>query len=380
MAESARTVVERRVARLRALGWRGVVEIERDTLRRILKTTFAATLAWEAATWLNSPRPVLAALGAILTVQITVRTSLARSIQLTIGVTFGLASAIVLGKWLGLHWWSIAIVVLAGLIAGELLRLGPFAPQAAISGMLALSFGSAYGYARVTDTVIGAVIGVLVNALIAPPSYVRQASADLRRVAEDLAALLGDIGAGVRTWPDRAGLERWLSRARGSAADVRRAGETVAQGEESLRYNPRARGEMHTLERLDEARRALEHSVVQTRGIARSLLDLDLIGASGVDAQLESFGALLHNAAQMVAAFGRLQERPDRSAERAQSVEALERAKAAQASLVEQLGLIEPVGGQAQLQLSAMLVDAERLLHEVDVSSGAHTAGVAEPG
>jgi uncharacterized membrane protein YgaE (UPF0421/DUF939 family) len=381
MADSRRGTLERQVGRLRALGWRGVLEIERDTLRRLIKTTIAATLAWEAAALLQSPRPVLGSLGAILAVQVTVRASLSRSIQLTIAVTLGLGTAVLLGQVLGLHWWSIALVVLGGLVAGELFRLGPFSSQASISGLLALSLGSSYGYLRATDTALGAVIGVLVNALISPPSYVQQASGELRRVGEDLAAVLDDIGAGLATGPDRATLERWLARARTSAGEARKAADTVTQGEDSLRFNPRARGELTTLRRLDEARLALEHSVAQTRGITRSLLDLhgDRSERTGVEAvALATLGEMLRAAATQVSAFGRLQERLDRHADRAMWAQARDRALAERDAVLRALREVDPhtFGGR---QITAMLVNAERLLREVDVENGPHAGAAVAP-
>jgi uncharacterized membrane protein YgaE (UPF0421/DUF939 family) len=70
----------------------------------MLNSTVAGTVAWEAAALIHSPRPVLASLGALLVVQITVRATLWRSIQLTVAVTLGLAASVLLGHILGLYW------------------------------------------------------------------------------------------------------------------------------------------------------------------------------------------------------------------------------------------------------------------------------------
>jgi uncharacterized membrane protein YgaE (UPF0421/DUF939 family) len=123
---SVRAGLESRLARLRRMGLRGVVHIHPDTLLRIVRATLAAAVAWEVASLMNSSRPVLASLGAVLVVQVTVRATLARTIQLTIGVSVGLAIAVLVGNAVGLHWWSIGLVVLGGLMIGELLRLGAF--------------------------------------------------------------------------------------------------------------------------------------------------------------------------------------------------------------------------------------------------------------
>lgn len=376
-----RTSFEWRIARLRSLGWRGLLEIEQDTLQRLLKSTLAATLAWEAASLINSPRPVLACVGAILVVQVTVRASLARSIQLTVAVTFGLLAALFLGQLLGLHWWSIAVVVLFSLLAGEVLRLGPFSAQAAISGLLVVSLGSGYGYERAIDTVIGAAIGVVVNSVIAPPTYVQRASSELRRIGEDAAVLLADIGTGVSARFDVAAVRRWLEQARSISADAAVAEQTVAQGEESVRFNPRARGELDTLERLDQARIALAHAVTQARGIARTLLSLAEAPLSADEhAALSALGPVLAEAGRQVGAFGRLQQRPDSEADRAAARAALTAARSARAAALPALADLGAIDSARAREIGAILVDLDRLLNEADVDTGAHSSAVSIAG
>lgn len=369
-----------RTGRLRSLGVRDALTIEGATLRRLVKSTVAGTLAWEVAALIHSPRPVLAPLGAILVVQVTVRASFSRSIQLTVAVTVGLGGALLLGHVLGLHWWSVGLTILAGLVVGELLRLGPFSSQTAISALLALSLGGTYGYARMIDTAIGAGIGVLVNALVAPPSYVQEASQALRRVGDDLSALLRDMADGLAAAPERGTMQRWLARGREISASLRAAEATVAQGEESLRFNHRAGAEMGRLERIGEARLAFEHAVTQVRGMARSLLDLHPdVTSAAVAPVLVSLSELLRAAAGQVAAFARLQQRPDvpqdrENAERARRAALAARDRAAQALRM----MPQPADGAARL-LASILVDGERLTREVDARDGAHVAAVAAP-
>jgi len=369
--------LEQRVARLRSFGVRDALTIDEATLRRLVKSTVAGTLAWEAAALIHSPRPVLASLGAILVIQVTVRASFSRSIQLTVAVTIGLAGALLLGHVLGLHWWSVGVTIIAALIVGELLRLGPFSAQAAISALLALSLGGTYGYERMVDTAIGAGIGVLVNALIAPPTYVQEASQALRRVGEDLSVLLADVAAGLTSGPERGTVQRWLARAREISAAVRTAEATVSQGEESLRFNHRAAAEMDRLGRIGEARVALEHAVTQTRGMMRSVLDLHpVLGAADVAPVLAALSDLLHNASIQVATFGRLQQHPDLAADRDESERAHQAALAARDRAAGALRAMPPSPDGTARLLASIVVDGERLIREVDVRDGAHVSAV----
>jgi len=390
-----RSRIDQFEARIRSLGVLGTLSIEREVLRRILKTTVAATLSWLAAEAMHSPLPALAPLGAIIVLQVTVRASLTRSIQLTIAVALGLGAAITLGRLLGLHWWSIALVVLGGLIAGELFRLGTLSGQIAISAMLALSLGSGYGLTRTVDTAVGAFIALLVNALISPASYVSEAGRTLRAIGEDLGALLADMGVGLGRGAGEEQFRRWLTRARDLSAASREAISVVKQGEESLQFNPRARGDLAHLSRLTEARRALDHSITQTRGIARSLLDLpDPLDGPEFEAALPRLGALISEAGRAVAAFGRLQEHPDDRADRQLLEELPSRLKATSADAVHALSRLQtdPSAGElataqqtleseraaAGRLLVSVFVDVDRLMNEVDIVSGVHRAAVAD--
>lgn len=386
-------------ARLRRLGLRETLSIEREVLRRIIKSTIAATLSWLAAEAIHSPRPALAALAAIIVLQITVRASLARSIQLTVAVTLGLGGSIALGHVLGVSWWSIGLVVLAGLVVGELLRLGALSGQVAISAMLALSLGSSYGAQRAVDTAIGALIGVLVNVAISPASYVSEAGRTLRAIGEDLELLLKEIGTALTDDPDEDVRRRWLSRARDLSADSRSAIATVKQGEESLQFNPRARRELAELARFSEGRRAIDHSINQTRGIARSLLELPHpLSGLGLDEVIAALGVFMVEAGDAVGAFGRLlagpatdadRERLDGVAERAKQLaadaaRALSELHAETSTLSGSLSAEADVPGAAQQAprsaagrlLVSIFVDVERLVREVDIADGAHRAAI----
>ena len=386
-------------ARLHRLGLRETLSIEREVLRRIVKSTIAATLSWLAAEAIHSPRPALAALAAIIVLQITVRASLARSIQLTVAVTLGLGGAVALGQVLGVSWWSIGLVVLAGLVVGELLRLGALSGQVAISAMLALSLGSNYGLQRAIDTALGAVIGVLVNVAISPASYVSEAGRTLRGIGEDLGLLLHEMGARLVDDPDPDARRRWLARARDLSADSRAAIATVKQGEESLQFNPRARQELTELARFTEGRRAIDHAINQTRGIARSLLDLPhpLAGLE-LDPAIAALGSLMVEAGDAVGAFGRLLDGPDSVADRESLTGVGARAKELAADAARALGggltgepgwmpdgpetphAVDAARSAARRLMVSIFVDVERLLREVDIADGAHRSAITGSG
>jgi hypothetical protein len=355
--------------RLRGIGLRRWLTLEQDTLRQIAKTALAATLSWELAVRvLHSPLPALAALGAILTVQVTVKQTVTFGVQQVVGVTVGVGGAFAVVGVLGVHTWSVGIVILIALVIGHLLRLGKQVNQVAISALLVLALGTGYGSVRIIDTLLGAVVGVLVNALLAPPTHVQNAAAEIARVAEDLGLLLADIGKGLRTgWDHKAAVD-WLRRARDLDAARARAGEAVRRGDESLLYNPLARNEAEAVARLTEAHTALEHVATQVRGVARALADLH--GDPGSTEVVRTLADPLEQAGAAVAAFGRLQVGGDRAE--------LQRAHdAAAEGLTEVSRALERLPSEQDPRtLVSLFVDAGRLLHEIDPAEGAHTGAV----
>jgi Aromatic acid exporter family member 1 len=363
--------------RLRAGGPREWLTLERDTVRLVVKITLAATLAWELSRLvLPHGTPALAALGAILTVQVTIRSTVYRGLQQSVGVVLGVGGAVLLARLLGVHAWSVGLVILAALLLGRLLRLGTQSNQVAISALLVLALGADYGAARIWETLLGASVGVLLNLALSPPTYVEHAGRTLRGVGTDLGVLLSEIGDGLRGDWDARTARGWLDRAREITRAQQGALDAVDRAEESIHFNLRARDEAESVARLAEGARALEHVVSQVRGITRTLLELnrrDVTLSAPAAAALAAYAALLPLAGTAVAAFGRLQAETGGEAEllrahaaATESRDAVERARRA----------VPTTEGPASRALAAVLVDTDRLLYEVDPVHGAHTAAV----
>ena len=359
--------------RLHRIGLRRWLTLERDTLLRIAKTALAATLAWELSiVLLHSTLPALAALGAILTVQVTVKQTVTFGVQQVVGVTVGVGGALVLVGVLGVHLWTVALLILLALVVGNLLRLGRQVNQVAISAVLVLALGTGYGSVRIIDTLLGATVGVLVNALLAPPTHVRAAAVEIARVAEDLGLLLADMGNGLRRGVDPAAARDRLHRARDLDAARARAGDAVRRGDESLVYNPLARDEAEAVARLTEAHVALEHVANQIRGIARTLADLH--GDPTAAPVLDALSDPLEQAGAAVAAFGRAQLADPRGPARGELRRAHDAAAAGLETVSAVLAGLPPE--QDPRMLVSVYIDAGRMLHEIDPTAGAHTGAV----
>jgi hypothetical protein len=243
---------------------------------RTAKTVFAAVASYVLAGLLDtSAQPILAPLTALLVVQVTLYETFAHGRERILSVTAGVAVAAVFASVVGLTWWSLGAVVAVSLIAGRLLRLGPHLPEVPISAMLVLAVGGAESAVieRVAETLIGAVVGVLVNLLIAPPLYVQPVGDAVGELADRMGAYCRELGTALRADWSRAAADQHLGRARELGREVDRADRGLVRTEESARLNPRGRLAREAQPRLRTALTALEHAQIGLRNLARALLD-----------------------------------------------------------------------------------------------------------
>ncbi|NEM05533.1 aromatic acid exporter family protein [Geodermatophilus normandii] len=243
---------------------------------RTAKTVLAAVVAFQVATWLDTTSsPILAPLTALLVVQLTLYETLATGWERVASVTAGVLIAVLFASVVGLTWWSLGLVVGLSLVVGRLLRLGPHLAEVPISAMLVLAVGGAENAAlgRITETLIGAAVGVLVNLLVAPPLYVQPAGEAIAELAERMAGFCEDLAAALGGPWSRRLTDTLLDRARGLGTEVARADRHLARTEESARLNPRGRAAREAQPRLRNTLTALERVHVSLRNVARVLLD-----------------------------------------------------------------------------------------------------------
>jgi uncharacterized membrane protein YgaE (UPF0421/DUF939 family) len=341
---------------------------------RTAKTTLAAVISWELALRLpGSQPPVLAPLTALLVTQVTLVQTITGSLQRVASVTAGVLVALGVADLLGLHWWSIGLVIFVSLALGQVLKLGSHRIEVPISALLVLTLGGTPGIARtrVLETLIGAGVGVVVNAVLVPPVYVRPAGEAIYELADAMARVLEGAAADLAEgWSGEDAYER-LQEARELDREVGETREAVRQAEDSLRLNPRRRLVGDPSEELREAMSTLEHSVILIRGLCRSLVDLDTVtGGRGPDPELRAaIGRLLGEVAGAVRTFGEqvaAASSPGPPANPAPLLRALARARAGRDEVAKAMAggpREEPGAWQVHGHL---LANVDRLLSELD--------------
>ena len=255
----------------------------RSPLLQVLKTSVAAIVAWLlSAILLQQPLPIFAAIAALLVVQPSVNQSLAKGVERSIGVILGVVLAYAAGLLFGNATWVVLAVIVVSLLVAWALKLTPGSSnQIPISAMLVLAIGAQspeaqtpeYSIDRILESIIGAVVGLIVNAVIVPPVLVAPARLAVGRLAAGVSSALDRLSSALTTVSDTSELHELLEQARELRPMQRSAIDDLDSAEESLTFNPRASKHRRTIEQDRELLERLATLVTRTIGMTRAVHD-----------------------------------------------------------------------------------------------------------
>ncbi|MCW2694309.1 MAG: hypothetical protein JWM67_2913 [Mycobacterium sp.] len=276
-----------------------------------LRGTVATVAAFLLAQPLHDPSPpVTAALTALLVVQVTLTSTVKNGLQRVAAVVLGVLLAHAIGFAVGFVWWSLGLVVLGSLFVGQLLRLGPSVAEAPISAMLILSVQGEPGATsvRITETLVGAATGILVNLLLVPPVHLAPAARGLSNVTGQLNELLLMMGYGLASRCDDQQTREWLATARRMQPPLAATRGLIEQAEESARWNLRGRRSDASLRALHRSYSALEQATLALRGVCRQLVERPPVQPEDAfdPPAREALSELLLHMADAASAFGAL--------------------------------------------------------------------------
>ncbi|MEU9785443.1 aromatic acid exporter family protein [Streptomyces phaeochromogenes] len=357
--------------RARIAKWR-----QEPVIVQTVRSAAAATIAYVVALRFSpEAAPLTAPLTALLVVQVTLYATLTTGIRRVNSVVAGVLVAIVFSALVGLTWWSLGLLILASLAVGHLVRVSEFVPEVAISAMLVLGVTRVgdTAWARILETLIGALVGFGCNLLFAPPVWVGAAGESIEDLARRMRQLLLRVGEEAAGRTPVAVAAARLHEARELDHDIVEVDAALKQAEDSLRLNPRVReGLLHRVV-LRTGLDTLEICTVVLRVLARTLTDLakerapEPLFEAEIGATLEQ---LLAEVGDAVVSFAVLVTTDvSRSAESAESRLASELVAAtATRDKLGQLLLEEVQRDARQWQLhGAALTEVTRILDELDM-------------
>jgi len=383
--------LRRRLASLLGRGrWRNrtigeVLEIDRAVLIQAVKISVSAGLAWALAAWLlDSPAPIWAPLTASLIAVLTIKASIRDASEKVLGVIVGILVAIWLGGLIGLHAWSIAVIVGIGFLVGKVLRLGPgAAAQIPVNGLFVLALGSSQLEQRFLDTLIGAAVAVLVNFVIIPPNHVAAATRSVTILADSVVDVMSTIATSItRPWPSGKAAD-WMRAARELGRHAAAAESDVQRAGQSLSLHPTRASWAAALDRLRQANETLQIVELQNRTIARTVRDISvkMPEHDGRQPPMPMAAAMLASTADAIEAFAHTVVRAEKDAESSvvggaarRSIDfARDRIEKINADLADMLAANLARG----VFLGALVIETGRILDELDAGLAALADGDA---
>ena len=246
---------------------------------QVLKSIGAAVAAWLIAVPLfQTDQPVFAVIAAIIVVQPSVNASLGKALERSTATVIGVAIALGASLVFGAPSWLVLVAIAAAITIGWAFKLTPAtANQIAISAMLSIVIGAAtpdFAIAGILQTILGALIGIIINAVIVPPVALTPAKTAVARLGGDIAQLLEDMGAVLsrRTSPEVLDTLYW--RARGLRAELNAALARVNALSESLRFNMIRRNKHRpAVDQMSALLARLAVLTTRTIGMARGVRD-----------------------------------------------------------------------------------------------------------
>ncbi|ARF60177.1 hypothetical protein B1H20_01335 [Streptomyces violaceoruber] len=333
-----------------------------------LKAAAAAIIAWAlTGWWLDAPMALMAPWAAVALVQGTVYRSLRTAVQLFVMIAAGTLLAAGAAALTGDTMIAMVVALPLATLLGNLASVGGQGLYASTTALFVLAYGSyslpAVGH-RLLETLVGAVVGVAVNAVVLPPVHSLHAWKLAAALPRDCARLLREMGDGLEDY-DAQRAESWNR----SANDLLTALSELYVGRgwdsESFRLNP-----VRRLRRSTPAPSA-DWDIVWARVVNRLLgLTLTLWETASEnrelprppDRALDELGRLLSAAADACTAYGTIMAHGDDEEGRDRRDTALADAHRALASLKGRLDGQEPDVGAA---IGSLVADCQALLDDL---------------
>ena len=262
-------------------------------LRQITVAALAAATAWLVGDSLLHRGGLVAAIVCSLTIRISIHKSVREGFGQIVGTAIGAVVALITVNLFHFGFISIATTMLLCAVIARALHLDEVASiNVPVTALIVMGPGISENTAvsRLLSTLIGATIAIIFSYFSHPSTPAGRTIEQIRSIGRKSAKLLSDISNGLRLDYTQQEAGKWLARGRQL---IEMIPSIRSQADEATGY-----AKWSPLAPLDEAQllairaTAMEHTVVQVRGIARALFDASIEGDLPEDIRLEISTAL----------------------------------------------------------------------------------------
>jgi uncharacterized membrane protein YccC len=210
-------------------------------------------------------------------VHATVYRTFSRGLRQVSGAVLGVLLAWAVGNVLGLTTLAVSVLLAVGLVVGSARWFRDESTAVAATGLIVLTTGfSTHDQVlvdRLFDTVIGILVGLVVNLVVWPPLRDYAAARAIDAIDDEIGGLLRDVAARLRETPCTDNqVAAWVDATRALDEAIERAWGLVRQARESSRLNPRrAARDVARSDVFEAILHDNEQAVAELRSMARTL-------------------------------------------------------------------------------------------------------------
>ncbi|PGZ93299.1 hypothetical protein COE51_23940 [Bacillus pseudomycoides] len=243
----------------------------------ITKMALASGLSWELAKMLGSKHPYLAPLTVILSMQETVQHSATYAFYRIIGTIFGISITVFIVSHLEVNGWTIGLLMLGGMLLPVLLRVHKtIIHQVALTTLLVFVFVHKTNYYvpdRIRDTIIGALIAIIIHMMIFPPNYVKEAHWTLKQFGSQLVQLFEKTAQWVNTNCDPVKGQHLRKNITNLLQELHQVQEDFKLAEKSLKLNPFIKNKKQILKQNEQLLLQLKTGYIYISNILNTFND-----------------------------------------------------------------------------------------------------------
>jgi uncharacterized membrane protein YgaE (UPF0421/DUF939 family) len=208
----------------------------------IWKMAIASALSWEIAKIAGSYHPYLAPISVILCLQTTVNKSIRFSYHRMVGTVIGISVTVLVARHLEVNGWTLGLLILvAGFITKWLKRDETALHQVALTVLLVFSFeykAGSYPIDRFRDTLIGALVAVIIHMIIFPPNFIKQAEGSLQKFGNHLSTTFMRVSNWVGSGLEKGEGYQVEAEVKTLLDELHQMKNILKDTSDSLKYNP----------------------------------------------------------------------------------------------------------------------------------------------
>ena len=206
------------------------------------KMALASALSWEIAQLAGSNHPYLAPISVILCMQSTVNQSIQFSYHRMVGTIMGIGITVLLSPFLQVNGWTLGLLILLGCFIAKWMKSDETViHQLALTVLLVFVMehkSHDYPIDRFRDTLIGAIVAVLVHMLVKPPNYTKQAIKVIHHFSNQMTMKINRVANWIEQGLDQKEGYALQLEVKQLLQELHQMKNVVHDAEESLKYNP----------------------------------------------------------------------------------------------------------------------------------------------